>query len=152
MKGKELEKLINPDDYQVFIMRCPAGVPLSFASHPWFVCNERGRISRYEVLFTQNKNADFGHLHIDAFPPFSGIEVLLFYPGWRWRGELLWRCEGDLAKRMIEFIRTSKAAYPYKEYAFTGPNSNTYARWVLNAFPEIDVKLPWNCFGKDYKK
>lgn len=33
-------------------------------------------------------------------------------------------------------------------YKLTGPNSNTYTQWVLNKFPEWDIKLPWNAFGK----
>ena len=53
---------------------------------------------------------------------------------------------------MIEFIKTSKDAYPYKNYKLSGPNSNTYAQWILNNFPEAGIKLPWNCFDKNYEK
>jgi|SRR3989344_4507836 len=43
--------------------------------------------------------------------------------------------------------------FPYVEkYFLTGPNSNTYAQWILDNCPEFQVKLPWNAFGKSYHK
>jgi hypothetical protein len=58
---------------------------------------------------------------------------------------------GSLADRMGDFIEHSGEKYPYKEtYSLFGPNSNTFASWVLNQFPESEIKLPWNTFGKNY--
>jgi hypothetical protein len=45
----DFEKLIKEDVYQVFLFHCACTVPLSFASHPWFVINKKGKISRYAV-------------------------------------------------------------------------------------------------------
>ena len=143
------QKLINPEKYQAFILHCPANIPLSFASHPRFVCNEKGEISRWEVLFKANKDKEWGHLHLNSFSPFSGIEILPFSAKFHWRSNLLKQIEGTLAKRIIEFIKMSKDNYPHKRYSLIGTNSNTYAQWVLDHFVELDLKLPWNSFGKN---
>lgn len=34
---------------------------------------------------------------------------------------------------------------------YPGPNSNSFIQWILNEYPEIDIKLPWNMIGKDFK-
>lgn len=61
--------------------------------------------------------------------------------------------EGSLAAKMAEFIERSPETYPFKnQYRFRGPNSNTYAQWILNHFPETGMALSWNAFGKKYKK
>jgi len=151
MNNNDYNKLINPDEYQVFILYSPANVPFNFAIHPWFVCNEKGEISRWEVLFRVNKDSSWGHLHLNRFPPFSGIEIFPFSEQWFWKGRLFKKVEGELAKNIIDFIRKSRANYPHKNYSLGGTNSNTYAQWVLNHFPEIDLKLPWNAFGKNAK-
>lgn len=60
--------------------------------------------------------------------------------------------EGSLAERMADFVINSPQNYPYCElYAYTGPNSNTYVQWVVDAFPESGLRLPWSAFGKHYK-
>ncbi len=151
MKNTNLENLVKSDDYQVFILHCPANVPFIFAIHPWIVCNEKGKISRWEVLFTANKNKSWGHLHLNRLPPFSGIEILPFSDRWFWKGRLLKKIDGELAKKIIEFVESSKDLYPHKDYSLSGTNSNTYVNWVLSHFPEINVKLPWNAFGKNAK-
>jgi len=133
-------------------MHSPCNLPFSFASHIWFVCNEKGAISRWELLFRVNKNKDWGHLHLNYFKPFSGIEIIPFCNIFLWSGKLIGVVEGELAEKMIGFIKQSRKNYKYlKIYSLTGSNSNTYAQWVLNQFPEVNIKLPWNSFGKDYK-
>ncbi|KKT21937.1 MAG: hypothetical protein UW07_C0051G0001, partial [Candidatus Nomurabacteria bacterium GW2011_GWF2_43_8] len=72
MNNKELEKLIDKDKYQVFLYACPANVPLNFASHPWFVVNKLGSVSRWEVLFRNTPHSTkWGHLYMNFFPPFQ---------------------------------------------------------------------------------
>ncbi len=54
---------------------------------------------------------------------------------------------------MVECIENSPHNYPYcGHYSYIGPNSNTYVQWVLDAFPESGLKLPWNAFGKGFKR
>ena len=149
MNNKNFDKLINPHKYQVFILCCPANIPFNFAVHPWLVCNEKGKISRWEVLFRANKDKSWSHLHLNHFPPFSGVEIFPFSERWLWQGRLLSKVEGKLAKRMINFIKRSKENYPHKYYSLGGTNSNTYVQWILNHFTEVTTKLPWNAFGKN---
>lgn len=53
-----------------------------------------------------------------------------------------------MAARMAECIENSPNTYPNKDvYSLTSQNSNTY-QWVLDQFPEVQMKLPWNSFGK----
>lgn len=152
MNNDNYNKLIAPEKYEVFILYCPAAAPFIFAIHSWFVCNEKGRLSRWEVLFRPNKDKGLGYLHLNRFPPFSGIEIFPFYEKWLWRSRLLKKFEGEMAKKIIGFIKMSKENYPHiKKYSLCGTNSNTYAQWVLTHFAGIDATLPWNAFGKNAK-
>ncbi len=146
-------KLINHDKYEVFILLCPANLPFPLFIHPWFVCNEKGKLSRWEVLFRANTDKTWGHLHLNSYEPFSGIEVVPFVSKWYWQSTLLNKIEGDLAIEMINFIKMSKENYPYlKDYSLKNTNSNTYAQWILNHFAKSAVNLPWNCIGKNTLK
>jgi len=158
MNTAELQKLVKTSGYQVFLLACPASIPCNFALHPWFVCVRNGEISRYEIRFEMSRdNPDiFKHFHLNQLPPFSGIEKFTFIPKeYLWKNvRLLGMVEGDensLAKKVLDFIEQSSEKYPYcNKYKIWGPNSNTYAQWVLNNFPDFKVDLPWNCFGKNY--
>ncbi|MBI3305858.1 DUF3750 domain-containing protein [Candidatus Nomurabacteria bacterium] len=159
MTSEDLEKLIKKDKYQVFIFTCPCSIPINFAQHTWFVVNKKGVISRWEVLlrffrkdFLNNKES---YLYLDLMPKTEGMEVLPFKRGWYWKSKLLTTIEGDensTARKMIDFIENSKNTYKYTNtYALRGPNSNTYIQWVLDHFPELKIRLPWNAFGKNFK-
>ncbi|MEI7749994.1 MAG: DUF3750 domain-containing protein [Candidatus Moraniibacteriota bacterium] len=149
------ESRIDPEKHQVFLFRCPVTMPLHFASHPWFVCNERGTVTRWEVLDRRSEESpDRAYLHVNHFPTWSGIEILPFIRKEPlWKGKLLGKVEGDRAKEMIDFIKTSGERYPYRDrYSLIGINSNTYAQWVLDHFEDVDLKLPHNSFGKNAVK
>ena len=137
---------------QVFVFICPGNIPFLFARHPWFVINKHGALSRWEVIFRKiERETSWGHLQKDLYPPFQGIEIIPFCLKYFWEGTLLGKIEGDAAARIAEFIEGSPDAYPHAEkYSLRGPNSNTYAQWVLNNFPEWKIELPWNSFGKNY--
>lgn len=149
--------LIDKNKYQVFLCACPANIPINFASHPWFVVNKKGTISRWEVSFEKNnRDLSWGHLNKNLFPPFQGIEMFPFCKKYFWKSKILGYVEGDensLAKTMSDFIDESDNKYQFSEkYSLIGQNSNTYAQWVLNHFPEAKMKLPWNAFGKNKLK
>jgi len=149
------EPRIDPEKYQAFLFRCPVTVPFQFASHPWFVCNERGTITRWEVLDRLSETSpDRAYLHVNRFPIWSGIEILPFIRKEPlWKGKLLGKVEGNQAREMIDFIRTSGERYPYRHtYSLVGINSNTYVQWVLDHFEDVDLKLPHNSFGKNAAK
>ena len=145
--------LINNGKFQVFLLVCPANLPFSFATHPWFVINRKGVVSRWGVSMTKYpRELSWGHLNKNLLPPFQGIEVFPFSKSVYWRGRIYSYLEGDensLAARMADFIESSNMAYPNtRTYSLLGPNSNTYVQWVLNKFPETNMHLPWNAFGK----
>ncbi len=153
---------INPNKYQVFLCACPANLPFFFAIHPWLVVNKKGIISRFglsqsanvppDIFGKINDQKQWGHLYKNFFPPWQGIRILPFAWKYFWRGHVLSSIEGDensLAYRMAEFIESSGENYPdTAKYSLLGPNSNTYVQWVLSHFPEADMSLPWNAFGK----
>lgn len=137
-------------------MTCPAHFPFIFAIHPWFVINRKGVVSRWGISFKKHSRAlSWGYLNKNIRPPFDGIEIFSFVRG-TWKGKVLSSIEGDqgsLAEKMTKLIDQSNTQYPYtREYSLTGPNSNTYIQWVLNKFPESQMKLPWNAFYKNYSK
>lgn len=130
-------------------------MPFGFATHGWFVAENDGVISRWDILFRKNASPEsWGHLNKNYLPPMLGIEIIPYWMRFLWKGHLIGAVDGgenSLAQRMVEFINGSYKNYPYRDYysAF-GPNSNTYPQWVLNQFPEFKFKLPWNSFGKGY--
>jgi hypothetical protein len=160
MTQEEFENLIKPGLYQVFLLSCPPSLPLSFARHPWFVVNKKGVVSRWEVIANPQMydiKIRWGHLCKDSLPPWQGIGVIhsAGHHQYVWPSTLHGVIEGDeasLARQMADVIETSPQTYPYlNRYAYTGPNSNTYAQWVLNKFASHYLKLPWNAFGKGFK-
>ena len=152
-KIENLEKLIKEDKYQVLLMSCPI---FFFARHPWFVLNEKGKISRYEIMHFKSDKTN-NYLHINEFLPFISF---ITYTSRKFNipdKPILLKCiegdEGSLAHKAIEFIKNSGKNYPFldKYSLVAGPNSNTYAQWVLNKFPEFNIKLSWRFIGKNYK-
>lgn len=145
---------MDENKYQVFLCTCPVSLPFSLATHPWFVINLRGETSRWEVLFSKrNSGLSFGYIHKDLFPLFRGIEIFPYNEKHLWKGRVLSFIEGgaeSIAAKMALFIEESHKNYPYiQEYSLLGRNSNTYAQWILNHFPESNMQLPWNAFGKN---
>ena len=153
-KIDSLKNYIKNDDYQVFLFVGPVPIPFSFAKHHWFVINKKGDLSRWEVVWRQSRcKTSWGYLHKNLYPPLQGIEKFLFSDKYFWKNSfLLGVIEGDEhspAKDMAEFIENSPNIYPYcYQYSFIGTNSNSYAQWVLNNFPQVNFKLRWNSFGK----
>lgn len=162
MTEESFRSLIKKDHHQVFLFASNAGLPISFGTHPWFVCSEKGQISRWEILFRKNQCPTcWGHLHLNYLPPTVGLEIfpitfkaLPYLSKYHWKGELLAQIEGkrgSTANQLIDFIQESKEKYPFRDkYSFIGPNSNTYAQWVIDHFPESNFQLPRNSFGRHY--
>lgn len=147
---EDIEKMIDKEKFQVFILCCPAYFPFNFFRHPWFVLNEKGNISRWEIRHSVNKK-DNSHLFVNNQLPFEGINKTILIKS-KWNVELLKFLEGDIAEKIISFIEETKEKYPYlNDYYFNGPNSNTYLSWVLNNYSEINLKLSRRFIGKNYK-
>jgi len=120
--------------------------------HPWILCSEKGKLTRYEVRHLKNKANN--HLYINYYSNFfQGIEMFMFSNKYFWKGKLFFSIEGSQAKKTINFVKKSKDYYPYKNrYSYLGPNSNTYVQWVLDSFPMLNIELPRNAIGKNYHR
>src|SRR5882762_2221208 len=114
-----------------------------FAVHTWIVMKGDGAdaYTRYEVT-------GFGRpLRINGRPP-DGY----------WLGDrprIVADIRGALAATAIPKIEVAIMAYPYTEYGdyrmWPGPNSNTFVATVLGAAPELEVAMPPEAIGKDYR-
>ena len=100
------------------------------AEHHWFVINDCGKQSRWEVWQTANVicndiGESWDHLHRDLLPLTAGMRK---GPAWH-----LNTWQGEQARYLIERIRTSPQHYPWcsKYRYWPGPNSNTYVQWIL---------------------
>lgn len=150
--SEEFIAQVNKEAYQVFLFVCPGNIPCMVGTHSWFILNDHGALSRWEILFrNMHIPSSWGHLYKNFFPIYQGIEIFPYLQWIFWKPKILGKAEGDLAKRMIDFIEQSPATYPYcNTFVITGPNSNTYIQWVLDHFPEFRVSLPWNAIGKNF--
>jgi len=156
------DTLIKPGEFQVFLCASRAVFPASFAIHPWFVVTTpQGELFRFEVMHSDTFGGDQnGFLYKNILKPWRGVRRFLWEEVTterRNKSVLLGKIEGSadsVAHRMGQFLIESFSTYPQaKQYSvFPGPNSNTYAQWILDQFPEADMKLPWNAFGKGYAR
>ena len=157
MARLDFETLINANKYQVFLVACPAWMPVQFARHPWFVINKKGLTSRWEVSAVQNTSGvHWGHVSKDMLSLFQGIHMFagskIFWNKIHFIGSIEGG-ENSVAQKMIQCIEQSGTKDPYRNiYNALGPNSNTYAQWIIKQFPEFNVKLSWRFIGKNYNK
>ncbi len=120
------EAASDPDARIVVFAARTAGWRGIFAVHTWIVVKPAGAdaYTRYEVT-------GFGRPRIVA------------------------DIRGARAAAAIPKIEAAIVAYPYTEYGdyrmWPGPNSNTFVATVLRAAPELDVAMPPEAIGKDYR-
>ena len=87
------------------------------------------------------------------FRPFRGLEYFPSRLRWHWPARIHSKASGELAKNIIATIKTSPDSYPYRDqYKLLGPNSNTYAQWILDRHPEFAATLPGNAIGKRFQQ
>lgn len=153
MRKRDFEMLVDKEKYQVFFFECPAFIPVNFATHPWFVLNKKGELSRWEVLMEKNFcPTSWEHLHLNVAKPYQGVGIFPYFVKIRWRSTFRGVVEGKVAEKMITYIEDSPQNYPHcKRYKLTGPNSNTYAQMILDRFPEARLFLSPRAFGKSFK-
>ena len=115
------------------------------AEHNWFVINDCGVQTRWEVWQTANVicndiGESWDHVHRDLLPPEQGMRDGPAYKLEEWRGET--------ALYLIDRIRSTPEQYPWcsKYRYWPGPNSNTYVQWVLLG----KHKLGRKALGKHY--
>jgi hypothetical protein len=137
------EATSDPEARIVVFAARTAGWRGIFAVHTWIVVKPAGAdaYSRYEVT-------GFGRpLRINGRPP-DGY----------WLGDrprIVADVRGALAAAAIPKIEAAIMAYPYTEYGdyrmWPGPNSNTFVATVLRAAPELQIAMPPEAIGKDYR-
>lgn len=140
-----LEALLQQsDDAVVRLYVTPFPVIELIAVHPWFVVRRAGEAtaSRWEVWPTAK--GDFGHVRRDMRP----LEEDIGANG----GVFVWaELVGPEAVAVADFIVNESPNYPCRgtyDY-FPGPNSNTYAQWILRQ-SQWDVVLPESAIGMDF--
>jgi len=157
MDEKGFNELIDKKKYQLFLCNTRVNGPFIFAQHCYFVTNEKGKINRWEVIMFQahRKAKHYGNLYCNYLKPWQGFLINPFNrKSKRFEVYVISKVEGDIAKKIISFIKRSVKEYYFRdEYRlWPGPNSNTFIQWIINRFPESEFKLPWNAFGKGYSK
>src|SRR5690348_11710703 len=97
--------------YKISLYTSPGNIPFNFARHPWFVVEEDGIKSRWEILFRKNAcKTSWGHLHKNLHSPEQGIEMFPYLKKYYWKGKLVGSIsgeEGSPAERMAKFINDS---------------------------------------------
>ncbi|NCO76381.1 MAG: DUF3750 domain-containing protein [Cyanobacteria bacterium] len=116
------------------------------AVHYWFVIHEKSYSERWEIW--QSKDlvmSSWGHLHQNLMTITQGVGN-----GHSWR-ETQW--QGKEAEILTKIIRESSSQYPYNYVYryYPGPNSNTYAQWILDE-ANIPYGLERRGLGKNYLK
>ena len=158
MKEKEFKKRIQKNKYQVFFFCSPVGFPFWFAVHAWVVTNANGIIHRWEISAFSNSGKKHGKLlYRNATLPWNGIELIKIKGMPRFPSifiDVISGGKNSLAHKMVTFIKNTPKTSPYTNtyHLIPGPTSNTYIQWILNHFPKATIKLPWNAFGKNYRK
>lgn len=115
-----------------------------FAVHCWFVVFDGGKVERWEVWQTRNAGGrSMGHVHRDLKGPDDGVGGGPACTAIEWRG--------DEAETLSAVLRSSER-YPYCDlYRYwPGPNSNTFAAWVLRQ-AGIDFRFARRAIGCKYR-
>lgn len=96
-----------------------------FAAHYWFVLFDEHGCRRFEVWQTKNAGGkSIGHVHCDLKPADAGVGGGPARTAAQWHGE---------QARRLKAVLEKLEAYPFcQKYRYwPGPNSNTFAAWVL---------------------
>jgi Protein of unknown function (DUF3750) len=79
-------------------------------------------------------------------------------PDGRWFGDtprVLVDVRGPAAATLIPKVEAAIASYGYSNFGdyriWPGPNSNTFIAAILRAVPELELQLPPNAIGRDYR-
>ena len=150
----EFVKLVDKEDHQVFLFSSKANFPAFFAKHYWFVSNKGGELKRWEVSYKKNKYHEFGYIWTYQHSFSKALHKYIWDKRVHWeKSEIKEIINGNKARNLIRVLEKSLEDYPFKEkYSFyPGPNSNTFVQWVIDKFPELNIKLSWDSFGKNYK-
>lgn len=147
-RKKDLEKFINKDGYQIFLLIQHFGLVV----HSWIVLNKKGDFTRIEVLMHRNlKTQEYIYERknkiISPLDDLTGKIALIKIV------TLNGIYEGEKAKEIILYLENHIENYKFKSiYSPFGPSCNTITQAIINKFPELGFKLPWNAIGKNFAK
>jgi hypothetical protein len=114
-----------------------------FAVHPWIIYKRAGETSytRYDVVGWGGGNV---------------VRKNYAIPDGLWFGskpKVLADQRGDAAEALIDQVEAAVKSYPFQnEYrSYPGPNSNTFMAHIGREVPGLDLDMPANAIGKDYR-
>lgn len=149
---------IEKGKWMFFIYSSPLPIPLNFAVHTRIVTvSPAWETNRYEIhMFRNKKDRKQWYFYTNDRKPDQGMNIYPFTRSPSYQSKLLYKISwksNSLAHKVVTFIDNNIKDYKYKNiyYHIPGPNCNTLTQRVLDQFPEIKIKLPWNAFGKRYK-
>ncbi len=136
---------LDPDS-EPWVRLYIAEVPMAhgLATHPWFLVHDGGgpyATQRWEVW--QTAVGPHGHVAVDLLAPEADVEG--------GPARLVATYQGAEAKRLIAVLRDRAPRYACADFyrVWPGPNSNSFARWVLDE-AEIDQRLPLSSIGANW--
>jgi hypothetical protein len=131
-------------DCRVELRFAPLPLIGALAVHYWFVVLDEGGCHRWEVWQTKNAGGDrcIGHVHRDLKAPEEGVGGGGSRVEKQWVGE-----EARRIARILECVDTYPWCQRYRYWP--GPNSNTFAAWVLRQAGVSHVLGP-RAWGKRY--
>ena len=112
-----------------------------WAWHHWLVVEDARGLDRWEIWqWRRAGGTAWGHLHLNLLPPLQGVGA---GPGW-----VIRRWSGGPAEHLRHRLEASPREYPFREYyrPWPGPNSNTYAQWVLGNLHQLDQHAPGRAY------
>ena len=115
------------------------------ADHYWFVVTDEGSGERHRWEVWQSPDAggrSVGHVHCDLKEPDAHVG------GGPTRIAAVWHGQEARALRAV-LERPDDYPNCHRYHYWPGPNSNTFAAWVLRK-AGIDYALPWRAIGAGF--
>jgi hypothetical protein len=117
----------------------------------------RGIVAVHTWLVVKPENADrYTRYEVTGWG--DPIRVNQLAPDALWtnhRPQIVGDVRGPAAAAAIPKLEAAIRAYPYAAYGsyrmWPGPNSNTFVATVLRAAPELDIAMPPEAIGKDFR-
>ncbi|MCK2166329.1 MULTISPECIES: DUF3750 domain-containing protein [Thalassospira] len=114
-----------------------------FAVHPWIIYKRAGETSytRYDVVGWGGGNV---------------VRKNYALPDGLWFGsepQILADHRGEGVDDLIDQIEAAIETYPYPDQyrSYPGPNSNTFVAHIGRKVPDLDLDMPANAIGKDFR-
>ena len=117
----------------------------------------KGAFSVHSWIVTKAKHADHYNRY-DKVGWGSPIRLNAYAADGRWYSntpQIVAEYKGEQAEKLIPKIEAAIRSYPYSKHGdytiWPGPNSNTFVAHVLNKVTEMNIVLPANAVGRDYR-